>query len=141
MPTLLLKADPGEYSFDDLLRDKVARWDGVTNAQALNFLRASRKRDAALVYHTGDEKSVVGLAELASDPYPDPDDPTLNARGEPRLVVVDVRAVRRARTPVTLAAIKADPRFKDFLLVTNSRLSIMPVPAALDRALRALAGL
>lgn len=141
MATLLLKADPGEYSFDDLLREKRARWDGITNAQALNFLRSARKGDDALIYHTGDEKAVVGLAELASDPYPDPDDDSLNARGEPKFVVADVQAVRRARSPVTLAAIKADPRFKDFLLVTNSRLSIMPVPAALDKVLRAMAGL
>lgn len=141
MATLLLKADPGEYSFDDLLRDGRARWDGITNAQALNFLRAARKGDGALIYHTGDEKALVGLAELASDPYPDPDDRALNARGEAKFVVADVKAVRRARSPVTLAAIKADPRFKDFLLVTNSRLSIMPVPPALDKLLRAMAGL
>lgn len=141
MATLLLKADPGEYSFDDLARDRVARWDGITNAQALNFLRAARKGDDALVYHTGDEKALVGLAQLASDPYPDPDDGALNARGEAKFVVADVKAVRRARSPVTLAAIKADPRFKDFLLVTNSRLSIMPVPPDVDKALRAMAGL
>ncbi|MBX3404242.1 MAG: EVE domain-containing protein [Phycisphaeraceae bacterium] len=141
MATLLLKADPGEYSFDDLARDKVARWDGITNAQALNFLRAARKGDEALIYHTGDDKAIVGLAKLASDPYPDPDDRALNARGEPKFVVADLAAVRRARSPVTLATIKADPRFEDFLLVTNSRLSIMAVPAALDRVLRAMAGL
>lgn len=84
-------------------------------------MRAVRKGDMALVYHTGDEKQVVGIAEITSDPYPDP------AAGDPKLVVFDLKAKRALARPVTLASIKADARSKDFALVKISRLSVMPV--------------
>ncbi len=121
----LLKTEPEEYSFDDLIRDKKTVWDGVTNALALKYLRAIRKGDDLLIYHTGNVRAAVGLARAASDPYPDP------AKRDPKIVVVDVMPVRRLAQPVTLQAIKASPAFRTFELVRLPRLSVMPVPAAL----------
>ena len=133
MTTFLLKTEPGDYAWDDLVRDKKTVWDGVANNAALLHMRGAKKGDEAFVYHTGNERAIVGLASIVSAPRTDPDDV--------RLVVFDVKPLRKAKTPVTLAAIKADPRFADFALVRQSRLSAMPVPAALDKALRAMAGL
>ena len=121
----LLKTEPEEYSFDDLIRDKKTVWDGVTNALALKHLRTIRKGDELLIYHTGNVRAAVGLGKAASDPYPDP------ARQDPKIVVVDVVPVRRLAQPVTLEAIKASPTFHSFELVRLPRLSVMPVPAVL----------
>jgi predicted RNA-binding protein with PUA-like domain len=130
----LLKTEPGEYSFEDLLREGRTQWDGVTNPLALRHLRAIRPGDSLLVYHTGTVRALVGLARAVSRPYPDP------AQADPRLVVVDVAAVRRLPTPVPLAQIKADPRFRESALVRLPRLSVMPVPGPLWEALLRLAG-
>lgn len=135
MATYLFKTEPSEYSFDDLVRDKRTAWTGVTNAQALISLRLCKKGDEVLVYHTGDVKAVVGLAKVVKSAYPDPE------AGDPKLVAVDIAPVRALPKTVTLAAIKADARFKDFLLVRNSRLSVMAVPAELDAAIRRLGAL
>ena len=121
----LLKTEPGEYSFEDLVRDKKTVWDGVTNALALRHLRAIRKGDELLVYHTGNVRAAVGLARASSDPYPDP------STHDPKIVVVDVTPVRRLAQPVTLEAIKAAPASPTFELVRLPRLSVMPVPAPL----------
>jgi predicted RNA-binding protein with PUA-like domain len=121
----LLKTEPGEYSFDDLIRDGKTIWDGVTNALALKHLRAIRRGDELLIYHTGSVRAAVGLGRGGSDPYPDP------ARHDPKLVVVDVVPVRKLAQPVSLEAIKAAPAFRGFELVRLPRLSVMPVPAAL----------
>lgn len=141
MPTYLLKTEPSEFSFADLVRDKSCVWDGVTNATALIHLRAMSKGDEVFIYHTGDERAIVGLARVTRAAYEDPARPGLNTRGEPRFAVVNLAPVRRVASPVTLATIKTDSRFSKFELVTQSRLSVMPVPPALDTALRALAGL
>jgi predicted RNA-binding protein with PUA-like domain len=93
-----------------------------------------------LIYHTGDERAIVGLARVARGAYEDPTKPGVNDAGEPKFAVVDLEPVRAAATALTLASIKADARFKDFALVTHSRLSVMPVPAGVDKALRRLAG-
>jgi predicted RNA-binding protein with PUA-like domain len=130
----LLKTEPDVYSFADLVRDGATRWDGVTNNAALLHLRAMRAGDAALIYHTGDERRAVGLAEVISAPYADPQ------AGDPKLVVVDVRALRPLPRPVTLAAIKADPFFANFALVRQGRLSVVPVSAELWERLLAMAG-
>ena len=130
----LLKTEPGDYSFADLMRDKRTVWTGVSNPVALKNIRQMRDGDLAFIYHTGDEKQIVGIAEIASDPYPDP-----KAKDE-RLVVVDLKARRSVEKPVTLAQIKADARFKEFALVRISRLSVMPVTDALWKALLAMAG-
>jgi predicted RNA-binding protein with PUA-like domain len=117
----LFKEEPDHYSLDDLFRDKRTVWDGVENNLALKHLRSVKKGDRVLYYHTGKEKAVVGAMEVVKDPYPDP------ARGDHRLVVVDVKPVRRFARPVPLAEIKANPQFADFALVRISRLSVMPV--------------
>ena len=118
----ILKTDADTYAFDQLARERRAVWDGVSNSLALKHIRSMRKGDQALIYHSGDEKALVGLARIASDPYPDP------KAGDPRLAVVDVQAGERLARPVTLAAVKADPAFADLGLVRMSRLSVIPVP-------------
>jgi predicted RNA-binding protein with PUA-like domain len=111
----LFKTEPSEYSFERLLKDGRTRWDGVKNALALRHLRAVRKGDLVAVYHTGSVKAVVGVAKAAAD-----------AAGDV-VELVPVKAVG----PVPLAAIKSDPRFRDFALVRMGRLSVMPVPEEL----------
>jgi predicted RNA-binding protein with PUA-like domain len=117
----VLKTEPSTYGFTDLVRDRRTRWDGVSNAVALKHLRSMLEGDDALIYHTGDEKSLIGLARIVSPPYPDP------TSEDPRLVVVDVEAGKALPRRVTLAEIKADPAFKDLGLVKMSRLSVVPV--------------
>jgi predicted RNA-binding protein with PUA-like domain len=131
----LLKSEPGTYSFDDLVRDKKTVWDGVANATALIHIRAMKKGDEAVVYHTGDEKAAVGLAAVASDPYPDP------AGDNPKLAVVDLKVGRRLAAPVPLSAFKADSAFAGWDLLRIGRLSVVPVPDAMwDRMLTLAAG-
>ncbi|MBL8990650.1 MAG: EVE domain-containing protein [Phycisphaerae bacterium] len=142
MATYLLKTEPSEFSYGDLDRRGPSRWDGVSNAQALEVVRSMRVGDEALIYHTAAEKRIAGLARVVRAPYPDPKRPALTADGRVKFPVVDLRAVRPAGRPdATLAAIKADPRFAGLALVRHSRLSAMAVPPELDAALRALAGL
>jgi predicted RNA-binding protein with PUA-like domain len=120
----LLKTEPSTYSFADLERDKRAVWDGVSNALALKHLRAMKRGDLAFVYHTGDEKQIVGVADITSDPYPDPKEKN------PKLVVVELKPRERLPRAVTLAEIKASGEFRDFELVRMGRLSVMPVSDA-----------
>jgi len=118
----LLKTEPDCYSWDDLARDKKTAWDGVTNALALKHIRTMAKGDLALIYHTGDERAAVGIAEVISKPYPDP-----KAEDE-RQVIVDVKLKQKLAHPVTLSDIKADPAFAGWDLLRISRLSVVPVP-------------
>jgi predicted RNA-binding protein with PUA-like domain len=140
MATFLFKTEPGDYSYDDLVREKRAVWSGVRNPVALRNLRTVKKGDEILIYHTGDEKSIVGLAKAVGVPYEDPKSPGLNDAGEPKMAVVDIAPVAKAKNPVALAAVKADTRFATFPLVTQGRLSVMPVPPELNTALRTMAG-
>jgi predicted RNA-binding protein with PUA-like domain len=117
----LFKEEPENYSFDALVKDKQTVWSGVKNPVAQKHLHAVRRGDRIFYYHTGKEKAVVGIAKAAADAYPDPKDKTGKA------AVVYVAPVKQLPRPVTLAAIKADPRFKTFALVRISRLSVMPV--------------
>ena len=117
----LLKTEPSTYAYDDLEKDKRATWDGVKNPVALKNLRAMKEGDAALIYHTGDEKAVVGTALVARAAYPDP-----KAR-DPRLYVVDLTPAGRLPRPVTLAEIKQLPAFADSPLVRQGRLSVVPL--------------
>ena len=119
----LLKTEPSIYSYDDLEREGKAVWDGVTNALALKHLRSMKKGDLAFIYHTGDEKQIVGIAEVASDPYPDPKE------NNPKLAVVNLKPHKRLPRTVTLAEIKAQKEFAEFALVRIGRLSVMPVTA------------
>jgi len=130
----LLKTEPGDYSYDDLVRDKRTRWSGVTNPVALKHMRSARKGDLAMIYHTGDEKQIVGIAELAGEPYADPD------ADDERIVAFDIKPRRKLERPVTLAAVKADPMFKNFELVRISRLSVMPVDPQTWEALLRMGG-
>jgi predicted RNA-binding protein with PUA-like domain len=140
MGLFLLKTEPSEYSFDDLVRDKKTCWAGVSNAAALIAIRSMRKGDRAFIYHTGDEKAIVGMAEVASGPYEDPERPGLTAEGLPKFAVVDLKAGKKVKSPVTLERIKGDKRFAEFALVKQSRLSVMAVPPALEKVLREWAG-
>ena len=117
----LFKEEPTHYGFDDLVKDKRTVWSGVKNPLAQKHLHAVRKGDRIFYYHTGDEKAVVGIAKALGDAYPDPGDKT------GKQAVVDVAPVEKLGRAVTLAAIKANPAFKDFPLVRISRLSVMPV--------------
>ncbi len=120
----LLKTEPSTYSYADLEREKKAVWDGVSNPLALKHLRAMKKGDVAFIYHTGDEKQIVGIAEITSDPYPDPKEK------DPKLVVVDLKPREWLKRPVTLSEVKALKEFRDFELVRMGRLSVMPVSEA-----------
>lgn len=119
----LLKTEPSVYSYADLERDKRTTWDGVTNNLALKHIRSMAKGDFVFIYHTGDEKAIVGIGEVCSTPYPDP------KAGDPKLVVVDLKPTERLKKPVSLASIKALKEFADFALVRIGRLSVMPVSA------------
>lgn len=141
MATLLLKTEPTEYSVADLLREKRCVWTGVTNPGARIALRAARTGEEALIYHTGDERAIVGLARVARGAYEDPGRSGLTPEALPLWPVIDLSAPRLATTPLGLASIKADPRFKDFALVRQGRLSVMAVPPELDAIIRNLAGL
>ncbi|MGH7518408.1 MAG: EVE domain-containing protein [Gemmatimonadales bacterium] len=123
----ILKTDPDTYALADLEREHRTRWDGVANPVAVKHLRSMRAGDRAFIYHTGDDKAIVGLARIVSDGYADPRDP--------KLAVVDVEFERAVGTPVTLAAVKADPAFKDLGLVRQGRLSVVPVPEVLWKRL------
>ncbi len=118
----LLKTEPSVYSYDDLERDKKTVWDGVGHPKALMNIRDSQKGDMLFIYHTGDEKQIVGIAETVSDPYSDP------KSDNPRMAVFDIKPVRKLKKPVTLVQIKADKKFSEFRLVKESRLSVVPVP-------------
>jgi predicted RNA-binding protein with PUA-like domain len=130
----LLKTEPDNYSYADLERDGTTVWDGVKNNAALMHMRTMQPGDLALIYHTGDERQAVGLAEVTSAPYPDP------ALADPKLVVVDIRPLRRLTRPVTLAAVKAIPEFATYALVREGRLSVVPTSDAQWARLLELAG-
>lgn len=119
----LVKTEPAEFSYTDLERDGEAVWDGVSNPLALRHLRAMRAGDQVLVYHTGSQKAVVGVAEVVRDAYPDP------RRKNQRLVVVDLKPCERLARPVTLAELKASAVFEDSPLVRQGRLSVVPISA------------
>lgn len=137
----LVKTEPSTYSFDRLVREQRATWDGVTNAQAINNLRLMAKGDRVWVYHTGDDKAIVGLARVVRGAYEDPARPGRTGAGEVKFVVVDLEPLARAPRELPLSEIKADARLADLPLVKHSRLSVMPVPEACDTLIRELAGL
>ncbi len=117
----LFKSDPYTYLYDHLEKDKQTVWDGVSNPVALKNLRSVKKGDTVLIYHTGDEKALIGLAEIIRDAYPDP------KQKNEKLAVVDIKALRRLKKHPTLADVKARKEFADFALVRLPRLSVMPV--------------
>ncbi len=126
MPYWLMKSEPGAWSWDEQVKAgaKGTAWTGVRNFQAKANLMKMKKGDRAFFYHSGDDKAVVGIVEVTRESYPDP----TSKKGEP-WVVVDVKAIAPAANPVTLQAIKTEPKLKDMVLVRNSRLSVQPVTA------------
>jgi predicted RNA-binding protein with PUA-like domain len=116
----LAKSDPDEYSLADLERDGQTVWDGVTNAQAVKAIRAMKPGDRVLIYHSGGESAIVGLADVLTTARPDPN--------EPKSAVVDLQFVARLTPATTLAEIKQAGLFAEFALVKQGRLSTMSVP-------------
>ncbi len=117
----LLKTEPETWSWDDQVKKGIEPWDGVRNHQAANNLKAMRKGETAFFYHSGAERRIVGLVEIASEAYLDPSDPA------GRFVRVDVKTRQALPRPVSLADIKAEPRLAQIALVRQSRLSVMPL--------------
>ena len=130
----LLKTEPDDYSFADLLRDGETAWDGVRNAAAQLNMRAMAAGERCVIYHTGGQRAAVGLAAITRAPYPDPADPA------GRAVLVDVRATSALSQPVSLTTLRAVPAFAGSPLVRQSRLSVVPLDEAQWQALLALAG-
>ena len=114
-----MKTEPGTYSWDDLVRDKKTTWDGVRNFQARNNIKGMKKGDQVFIYHSGEDKAIIGLASVAKEHYPDPKDNDW--------AVVDIAADKKLKKPITLAQIKADKRLTNMVLVKASRLSVQPV--------------
>ena len=117
----LIKSEPGTYSWDDFVNLGRDHWDGVRNFKARNYMKEMKVGDHAFFYHSVNEKSVVGIAEVVREYYPDP------TTDDHRWYVVDFVPVRKLKRPVTLQEIKADERFSEMVLVKHSRLSVQPV--------------
>jgi predicted RNA-binding protein with PUA-like domain len=132
MALWLFKQEPSCYSFADLEKDGSTTWDGVANAVAQKHLRSVKKGDRVLFYHTGNDKAVVGVMQVTSDPSPDSSDESS------KQVAVTVKPLRKLKNPVPLAAIKADKAFADWELVRISRLSVMPVSEAIWKKIEAM---
>ncbi|MBY0320444.1 MAG: EVE domain-containing protein [Reyranella sp.] len=130
----LIKSEPSAYSWDQLVKDKKTSWTGVRNFQAQINLKAMKVGDRAFFYHSNEGKEIVGIAEVVKTAYPDPTDK------EGKSVTVDFKPVEPVKKPVTLAEIKADPKFKELKLVRQSRLSVSPVSDEHFKLLMKMAG-
>ena len=130
----LLKSEPSSYSWDQLVKDGRTHWSGVRNFQAAANLKTMKKGDRAFFYHSGEGKEIVGIIEIVKEAYPDPSDK------EGHFVMVDVQSLQPVKTPVTLAAIKAEKQLADMKLVRQSRLSVVPVSAEEWRIICKMAG-
>ncbi|MCL4713591.1 MAG: EVE domain-containing protein [Hyphomonadaceae bacterium] len=131
----LVKSEPGAWSWEQHVKKGADAWTGVRNHQAKAHLVAMKKGDKAFFYHSNEGKAVVGVSEVVKEAYPDPTDKT------GAFVCVDLKAVEPLKQPVTLAAIKADKKLADMVLVKNSRLSVQPVTAEEWKAIRKMGGL
>ena len=131
----LVKSEPDTWSWDQHVKKGADAWTGVRNFQAKAHLKAMKKGDHVFFYHSGEGKEIVGVSEVVKEAYPD------KTAKEGDWICVDLKAVEPLKTPVTLAAIKADKKFADMVLVKNSRLSVQPVTAAEWSAIRKLGGL
>lgn len=118
----LLKTEPSEYSFDDLVKEKETVWTGVTNPVAVKNLRAMAKGEKVVVYHTGNEKAAVGTATVAAESKADPKDP--------KAALVTIAAGKKLKEPVTLETVKKSALFADSPLVRIGRLSVVPLTEA-----------
>ena len=133
MADWLLKTEPHEYSFGELAREGETPWDGVRNATAQKNMRAMAVGDRCVIYHTGDERAAVGLANVVRAAYPDPADP------KGRAVLVDIRAGQPLAQPVAMSRLREEPAFEGSPLVRQGRLSVVPLTAAQYARLLALA--
>ena len=115
----LMKTEPGTFSWNDLVHDKKAVWDGVRNFQARNNLKAMKKGDFAFIYHSMDDKAVIGIAEITREHFPDPKDKDWAA--------VEIKPIKKLKNPVNLATVKQEKQLANMVLVNNSRLSVQPV--------------
>jgi predicted RNA-binding protein with PUA-like domain len=131
----LVKSEPGTWSWESHVKKGVDAWTGVRNHQAKLHLKAMKKGERAFFYHSGEGKQIVGISEIVREAYPDPSDE------KAAFFCVDLKAVAPMKTPVTLAAIKAEKKLADMVLVKNSRLSVQPVSAAEWALLCKLGGL
>jgi len=117
----LLKSEPNAWSWDNQVKEGASMWDGVRNYQARNNLKEMKKNDLCFFYHSVTERSIVGIVKVVKEYYPDPTDKT------DRFVVVDVKAIKKLKNPVSLDQIKENNKLKDIALVKQSRLSVMPL--------------
>ena len=115
----LVKTEPETYSWDNLVKEKTGVWDGVRNFQARSNMKTMKKGDQVFIYHTGEEKAIIGTAKVVKEGYPDPKDA--------EWVAVDLAPERKLKSSVTLAQVKADKKLADMVLVRASRLSVQPV--------------
>lgn len=119
----LMKSEPSAYSWEQLVKDGKTNWSGVRNFQAAINLKAMKPGDRAFFYHSNEGLAIVGIMEIVKAAYPDPTDKA------GRFVMVDVKPLMPVKTPVTLAAIKAEPKLQEMKLVRQGRLSVSPVSA------------
>lgn len=117
----LVKSEPFKYSWDQFVKDKQTFWDGVRNYAARNHLKAMKKGDEVLFYHSNEGTEIVGIAKVSKEAYQDPTTDDTN------WVVVDLKPVKKLKQPVTLAQVKGDERLKNMALVRLGRLSVQPV--------------
>src|SRR5438876_12447089 len=125
----LVKQEPSSYSWSDFVAEGQTSWTGVRNYTARNNLRKMRKGDEVLFYHSGEEKAVVGMAEVTRPAYPDP------TATEGDWSAVNLAPIKSLRRPVTLRQIKSDPRLRKIQLVRQPRLSVMPLVSGEFRAI------
>ncbi len=130
----LVKSEPFKYSWDQFEKDKKTFWDGVRNYAARNNLKAMKKGEQVLYYHSNEGVEVVGIAEVVKEFYQDP------TTTEEAWVVVDLKPVKKLKKPVPLSAIKAEPRLANMALVKLSRLSVQPVTEQEWKVILELAG-
>ena len=117
----LLKSEPDAWSWDNQVKEGASMWDGVRNYQARNNLKEMKKNDLCFFYHSVTERNIIGIVKVVKEYYPDPTDKT------ERFVVVDVKATKKLKNPVSLDQIKENNKLKDIALVKQSRLSVMPI--------------
>ena len=117
----LVKSEPSAYSWDEMVKDRQASWDGVRNYQASNNMKAMKRGDHAFFYHSNEGLEIVGIVKVVKEYYPDPTD------SSDQFGMVDVQAVKSVKKPVSLKAIKANPALAELSLVRQSRLSVMPI--------------
>ncbi len=115
----LVKSEADVYSYDDLIKDKATHWDGVRNYAARLHLKAMKKGDLAFIYHSVDQRQIVGIAKITKEWYPDP--------GDAEWAAVELSAYKKLKKPVTLAQVKANKQLQNMILIKISRLSVQPV--------------